>query len=113
MDTITKVEGRAYPGRPYGPDMDRPEMRRDVFRAELDYGASIIVPDENGVPFIEEPVYTIIGSGESLDENRYGGRGGSTWVWGVGTNLRVSRTSIPALLQVLADLLEHEPDFPA
>lgn len=99
---ISKHEGTPYAGRAYGAGLKRDE-RRDVFSAELDYGASIF--DATGAA-VEEPVYTIIGSGES----RGGAFEDKDWTWGTGTNLRVSRASIPALMRVLADLMEHEPE---
>lgn len=99
---ITRHEGTPYQGRREG------EERRDVYSAELDYGASIIT-EASEYPTIVEPVYTIKGSGE----HRGGGlaRDPEQWVWGVGTGLQVSRSSIPALMRVLSDLMEHEPTF--
>lgn len=103
-DIITKHEGTAYQGRRGS------EERRDVFTAELDYGASIVDDGPpNEPPVIAEPVYTIMGSGESRREGWYGDKRDDEWTWGTGTNLRVSRSSIPALMRVLADLMEHEP----
>ncbi len=103
-DIITRHEGAPYPGRRGS------EERRDVFSAELDAGASVVNEDaspDNPLRFVQ-PVYTIIGSGEQRRDAF--DPGSDDWKWGVGTNLRVSRSSIPALMRVLADLLEQEAE---
>jgi hypothetical protein len=103
---ITRREGPAYPGRRYGSDNQPHEEERDVFSARLDYGASIIVDDGEGTPTIEEAVYEIIGSGESRNLRP---EASPQWRWGRGTVLAVSRSSIPTLMRVLADILEAKP----
>lgn len=96
---ITRHEGRPYAGQ------RGTEERRDVFTAEVDYGASVYAEASRG---IREPVFTIHGSGEHRRDGRYGDARDEEWRWAVGTGLRVARSSIPALLAVLADLMEHE-----
>ena len=75
------------------PDPHREGLQRDVFSVERDYGAG-------------GGAYTVFGAGES--------KGGlyarKDWTWGVGTNLRVHKASIPALLRVLSAILEDEDD---
>lgn len=105
MDRITQHEGTPYQGRREG------EEQRDVYTAELDYGASIVT-QASEFPTVVEPVYTIVGSGESRG-GPFALRDPEEWRWGTGTNLRVARSSIPALMRVLSDLMEHDPNADA
>ena len=97
VDKLTRQEGTPYSGR-------RKELQRDVYSAEVDWGSTILNED-NPVPVVVEPIFTIFGSGEHkggvFDER-------DEWIWGTGTNLRVARSSIPALMRVLSDLLEAD-----
>lgn len=97
---LAKETGTPYAGR------RGDEEQRDVFMAELDRSASIYEEGPDSYTGIREPVFTIVGSGESRGDS-FGNS--DRWHWGVGTNLRVARSSIPALMRVLAALVEVDP----
>jgi hypothetical protein len=100
-DAITEHEGTPYSGGREN------EERRDVFAARIDWGASVVIDGEP--PTIGEPVYTIAGDGQYKRQRRHDEA--PEWSTGSGTGLRVARSSIPALMRVLADLLDDEPSF--
>jgi hypothetical protein len=103
-DIITRQEGRPYARRvPFTEASDdMQEELRDVFEAGLEMGYSTSERDGTVV----EPVYMIRGGHES----RGGFYNDGEWHRGTGTNLLVSRSSIPAFMRVLSDLLEHDPN---